>query len=156
MASGGVLRRAAQRLLRDPSTRVNAGQPIPATHPQVCCACSWARFGRAAASGFRIHLGQPQSTPVTACVVQLLEANELMPGIASSEFAQRRTSLAALLPPNSFAVLPAAPMQYMAGVIPYPYRQEADFAYLTGVQQSNAVAVVESSCRGRPASTLAA
>lgn len=134
MASGGVLRRAAQRILRDGSNKVVAGQPTSATHPQVCPSF-WAA---------------KQCQPVTniLAVLQLLGLNEVTPGVTAGEFAQRRTCLAASLPANSIAILPAASMQYMSGVIPYPYRQEADFAYLTGVQQSNTVAVVESACRG--------
>ncbi len=52
------------------------------------------------------------------------------------------------MPANSFAVVPGAGPQFMAGVIPYPYRQDADFRYLTGVLQKNLIAVFESSCRG--------
>ena len=35
----------------------------------------------------------------------------------------------------------------MAGVIPYPYRQSADFLYLTGITQPAALAVLDSSAR---------
>lgn len=52
------------------------------------------------------------------------------------------------MPANSFAVVPGAAAQYMVGMIPYPFRQDADFRYLTGLLQKNLVAVFESACRG--------
>eukprot|EP00879_Flechtneria_rotunda_P028716 GHRR01030931.1.p1 GENE.GHRR01030931.1~~GHRR01030931.1.p1 ORF type:complete len:455 (+),score=161.77 GHRR01030931.1:479-1843(+) len=58
------------------------------------------------------------------------------------EFAARRQNLARLMPPGSIAILPAASLAYVTGVIPYPYRQDADFLYLTGIQQQ-AVAVIQ-------------
>jgi Xaa-Pro aminopeptidase len=76
-------------------------------------------------------------------VIQLLAPGEITPGISATEYAARRSALLALLPPNSAAILPVAPMVYMAGVIPYPYRQSADFLYLTGCQQPGGVALLE-------------
>ena len=67
--------------------------------------------------------------------LQLLAPGELAPGVHADEFAARRQRLAAMLPPQSLAIVPSAPTRYMAGVIPYPYRQAADFYYLTGVRQ---------------------
>jgi len=76
-----------------------AGQPTPATHPE------------------------------------LLAPGELWPGLAAAEFAERRRRLAAALPPRSLVVLPSAAQTFMAGVIPYPYRQDADYLYLTALAQ---------------------
>ena len=84
----------------------------------------------------------------TGLFVQLLAASELTPGITAAEYSQRRATLASLMPANSFAVVPGAAAQYMVGLIPYPFRQDADFRYLTGLLQKNLVAVVESACRG--------
>lgn len=52
-----------------------------------------------------------------------------------AELRQRRDRFADLMPACSVAVLPSAPQRYMSGVIPYPYRQDADFRYLTGINQ---------------------
>lgn len=82
--------------------------------------------------------------PTSLSHPQLLQPGELQPGVTAAEFAARREHLAALLPPGGLAVLPAAPLVYMAGVIPYPYRQSADFLYLTGIAQPCALAVVDS------------
>lgn len=89
----------------------------------------------------------------TGILLQLLTANELTPGITHAEYSQRRATLASLMPANSFAVLPGAAAQYMVGMIPYPFRQDADFRYLTGLLQKNLVAVVESACRGTSCDT---
>jgi hypothetical protein len=63
---------------------------------------------------------------------QLLGPDELAPGLAAAEFAARRRALARAMPPASVAIIPAARQQFVTGVIPYPYRQDADFMYLTG------------------------
>lgn len=65
-------------------------------------------------------------------------AGELTPGITATEYAARRRALAASMPVGALAVLAAAPTVYMTGVIPYPYRQHADFLYLTGLTQPGA------------------
>lgn len=54
---------------------------------------------------------------------QLLAPNELTPGISAEEYRLRRQRLADMLPHGAVAVLPAAATTYMAGVIPWPYRQ---------------------------------
>lgn len=92
----------------------------------------------------RIVPGQP--TPLTH--PQLLPPGEVTPGISAAEYGQRRNTLASLMPANSFAIVPGAAAQYMVGLIPHPFRQDADFRYLTGVLQKNLIAVFESSCRG--------
>lgn len=94
--------------------------------------------------------GQP------TCVThpELLGPGELAPGLHHSEFAARRQSLANLMQPSSLAIIPAASLAYITGVIPYPYRQEADFLYLTGIQQQ-AVAAIKTygECRTRSSSS---
>lgn len=95
-------------------------------------------------SGCRAVPGQP----IASTHPQLLAAGEVTPGITAAEYSQRRATLASLMPANSFAVIPGAGAQYMVGLIPHPFRQDADFRYLTGVLQKNLIAVFESSCRG--------
>lgn len=72
----------------------------------------------------------------------MLGPDELAPGIHVKEFQDRRRNLARLIPLGSVAIIPAASLAYVAGVIPYPYRQDADFLYLTGIQQQ-CVAVIQ-------------
>jgi hypothetical protein len=70
----------------------------------------------------------------------------VLPGIAAAEFALRRKRLSEQLPTGSVAIIPAARQVYMAGVIPYPYRPDADFLYLTGVQQVRGGASSRQAC----------
>ena len=86
--------------------------------------------------------------------VQAFADGEVVPGILLEEIQRRRQHLASSMPPDSIAVLPGAHMQYMSGVIPYRFRQEADFEYLTGIRQPDAVAVLECATRGRPSQQL--
>lgn len=58
------------------------------------------------------------------------------------EYWQRRQRLAGMLLPGSIAVLPSASTIFMSGVVPYPYRPDPDFTYITGLLQ-HAVAVLQ-------------
>ena len=71
---------------------------------------------------------------MSRCVQDLLEG-EAAPGISFAELAARRARLCEALPDHSLTLLPSAPQRFMTGVIPYPYRQDADFYYLTGLTQ---------------------
>ncbi|RMZ52479.1 hypothetical protein APUTEX25_003622 [Auxenochlorella protothecoides] len=84
----------------------------------------------------------PSVQASSALPTLLLAPGELAPGIQASEFAARRASLAARMPLGSCALVPATAVAYMTGVIPYPYRQDADFLYLTGITQPGAVALI--------------
>ena len=90
------------------------------------------------AAARRVIAGQP--TPETH--PELLRAGEIQPGIASTEFAERRRRFADVLPQGGLAVLRSSPQVFMSGVVPYPFRQDADFFYLTGIAQHGVAAVV--------------
>lgn len=79
--------------------------------------------------------------------------DELTPGISRDEYAARRRALAAAMPANSVAMFTAAPaLRFPGTVIPAGrYRQDADFAYFTGVSQPECAAVIE---RGERASDV--
>ena len=80
--------------------------------------------------------------------MQLLGHDELTPGISMHEYCQRRHRLSDLLKPGSIAILPAANPNYMAGIIPYPYRPDADLMYITGIMQQGVVAVLQAGVGG--------
>jgi Aminopeptidase P, N-terminal domain len=85
-----------------------------------------------------VHSSSARSvTSPTACApcVQLLAEDEVAPGVTFAELEARRGRLAEALPAGALAILPSAPQRYMTGVIPYPYRQDADFRYFTGLTQ---------------------
>ncbi|GLT38536.1 hypothetical protein SLA2020_127800 [Shorea laevis] len=96
-------------------------------------------IGRCAYSTSKlIDVGQP--TP--ASHPQLMKEGEITPGISTEEYISRRKSLLELLPEKSLAVLAAAPVKMMTDVVPYTFRQDADYLYLTGCQQPGGVAVL--------------
>lgn len=47
-----------------------------------------------------------------------------------------------LLPEKSVAIIAAAPVKMMTDVVPYTFRQDADYSYITGCQQPGGVAVL--------------
>lgn len=74
---------------------------------------------------------------------QLLAAEQLFPGITLAEFAHRRKALRSYLPTESLVILAAAPVKQMTDVVPYPFRQDADYLYYTGCQQPEGIAVLD-------------
>ncbi|CAN1219413.1 Intermediate cleaving peptidase 55, mitochondrial [Linum perenne] len=94
-----------------------------------CCAYSSSKV---------LDIGQP--TPATH--PQLLKEGELTPGISSDEYISRRNKLLDLLPENSLAVIAAAPVKMMTDVVPYTFRQDSDYLYITGCQQPGGLAVL--------------
>ncbi|KAF3453936.1 hypothetical protein FNV43_RR04377 [Rhamnella rubrinervis] len=97
---------------------------------------------RAYGTGMVPDIGQP--TPASHS--QLLREGEITPGITSDEYISRRRKLLDLLPEKSLAILAAAPVKMMTDVVPYTFRQDADYSYLTGCQQPGGVAVIGHDC----------
>ncbi len=62
--------------------------------------------------------------------------------ISQAEFVRRRRELAALMEPNSIAILPGADIRIRNGDVAYAFRQNSDFHYLTGFDEPNAVFVL--------------
>lgn len=79
-------------------------------------------------------------------LLQLLQVGEIQPGITAQEFAHRRKNFTQMMQPNSLAIIGSSPTVYMAGVIPYAYRPDSDFQYMTGIIQPECVATVD--CKG--------
>ncbi|MBA0783326.1 hypothetical protein Gotri_001056, partial [Gossypium trilobum] len=106
------------------------GQPTSASHPQVC------------------FLTCPHHSDAFYFMFasQLMKEGEITPGIATKEYISRRKRLLELLPENSLAIIAAAPVKMMTDVVPYTFRQDADYLYLTGCQQPGGVAVLGHEC----------
>ncbi|KAJ4772296.1 Metallopeptidase M24 family protein [Rhynchospora pubera] len=83
------------------------------------------------------HVGQPTS----ATHPELMSPADITPGITAQEYIHRRARLLALLPPASVAIIASAPVKMMTDVVPYPFRQDADFFYLTGCTQPGGLAL---------------
>ncbi|XP_061945398.1 intermediate cleaving peptidase 55, mitochondrial [Populus nigra] len=91
----------------------------------------------------KVHdIGQP--TPATH--PQLLKEGEITPGITTEEYISRRKRLLEVLPEKSLAIIAAAPIKMMTDVVPYTFRQDADYLYITGCQQPGGVAVLGHEC----------
>uniref|UniRef100_A0A5B7AYA4 Putative Xaa-Pro aminopeptidase 3 isoform X1 n=2 Tax=Davidia involucrata TaxID=16924 RepID=A0A5B7AYA4_DAVIN len=80
--------------------------------------------------------------PTAASHPQILKEGEITPGITSEEYISRRKRLLELLPEKSLAIIAAAPVKMMTDVVPYTFRQDADYLYITGCQQPGGVAVL--------------
>jgi Xaa-Pro aminopeptidase len=70
----------------------------------------------------------------------------MTPGITTEEYISRRKKLLELLPEKSLAIIAAAPVKMMTDVVPYTFRQDADYLYITGCQQPGGVAVLGHDC----------
>ncbi|KAF2307328.1 hypothetical protein GH714_026383 [Hevea brasiliensis] len=102
-----------------------------------------AGIGRCTYSTHKVlDIGQP--TPLTH--PQLLKDGQITPGISSEEYISRRKRLLELLPEKSLAIIAAAPIKMMTSVVPYTYRPDADYLYITGCQQPGGVAVLGHEC----------
>ncbi|CAN6361328.1 unnamed protein product [Urochloa humidicola] len=90
------------------------------------------------ASGGIVDVGQltPQSHP------ELLADGEITPGISKEEYISRRKKLLEVLPEKSLAIIASADQQMMTDVVPYPFRQNGDYLYITGCMQPGGVAVL--------------
>jgi len=54
----------------------------------------------------------------------------------------RREKLMQLLTPDSILILWSAPERVYSGDVNYPYRQDSNFFYLTGIQQPESIVVI--------------
>lgn len=81
--------------------------------------------------------------PTSMSHPELLLGDELFPGIGLREFVDRRTALRSRLPTESMVILSAATVKHMTSVVPYPFRQDADYLYYTGCQQPGGIAVLD-------------
>ena len=65
------------------------------------------------------------------------------PGITAQEYSDRRSKLAASLPPDGIAILASSDTKYRSGAVFYEFHQEPNFLYLTGFNEPDAVAVIQ-------------
>ncbi|PKA48917.1 Xaa-Pro aminopeptidase [Apostasia shenzhenica] len=73
---------------------------------------------------------------------KLLGEEEITYSTTADEYISRRKKLVELLPKRSLAIIAAASVKMMTDVVPYPFRQDADYFYITGCQQPGGVAVI--------------
>ena len=80
--------------------------------------------------------------PVHETHPHLLEPGELTPKITAQEYFNRRNALAASLPVEGIAIIPAASTIFRSGNVFYPFHQSPDFLYLTGFNEPDACAII--------------
>lgn len=90
----------------------------------------------------RLELTRPVSQATGHTHPHLLDIDQVTPGIPLAEYRARRQALAALMPPHSLLILPAAPEQFYSMDVPHRYRQHTDFLYFTGCLEPQAALVV--------------
>ncbi|XP_030649383.1 xaa-Pro aminopeptidase 3 [Chanos chanos] len=99
------------------------------------------------------YLGQP--SPYTH--PHLIKEGEVTPGLTRAEFEMRRQRLASLVeaeadrlssPSPLLVIVLSHPVRYMSNDIPYPFHQNQDFLYLTGVLEPDSALVLYG--EGRP------
>jgi len=114
------------------------------THPLLADGCYQNSLVRTFSSATTITNNPPsycagQPTPETH--PELLSPGEITVGITADEYAARRKRLVSEIPANGVVLLPSGNTVYMSGIIPYPFRQDADFFYLSGMIQPGVLAL---------------
>lgn len=92
------------------------------------------------------RLGQP--SPKTH--PHLLKEGEVTPGMSLEEYEVRRARLLDALGDGALILFPAAKHHYMTNDIPYVYRQNSDFSYLTGCQEPDSLMALYHLPNGEP------
>lgn len=90
-----------------------------------------------------VHGLMTAGQPTPASHPYLLQEGDIQPGISKEEFSSRRKEFARRMDPGSFAIVGSSPTTFMSGIIPYPYRPNAGFQYLTGSIQPDMMAIIE-------------
>nr|XP_037286975.1 xaa-Pro aminopeptidase 3-like [Rhipicephalus microplus] len=135
---------------------------------------------RAAAAGYRLcqtQAAKPEcgsrqprlyGQPTAATHPHLLREDELTPGLTRQEFAYRRQKLiddilqlcafsgspGTRTTKNHAVVVLSATKAYMSDKIPYPFRQNSDFLYLTGFQEPDSALVIHASTDQRESKSV--
>ncbi|WAQ98104.1 XPP3-like protein [Mya arenaria] len=111
----------------------------------------WKSQGTVSFTLFKRYFGQPivQTHP------HLIGQDEVTPGINKQEYQQRRTSLISNVVEktaesirNHIMIFPSASKVYMTYDIPYPFRQNTEFLYLSGFQEPDSVLVLQTTENG--------
>eukprot|EP00485_Elphidium_margaritaceum_P018730 CAMPEP_0202729368 /NCGR_PEP_ID=MMETSP1385-20130828/186095_1 /ASSEMBLY_ACC=CAM_ASM_000861 /TAXON_ID=933848 /ORGANISM="Elphidium margaritaceum" /LENGTH=1060 /DNA_ID=CAMNT_0049395629 /DNA_START=51 /DNA_END=3237 /DNA_ORIENTATION=+ len=88
------------------------------------------------------------SQPTWYCEPHLVRSNEITPGVTRTEYECRRERLFRVLPKCGMLLLPCNPESRFSADAKYPYRQDASFAYFTGLHESHSLAVLTKDVAG--------
>lgn len=89
------------------------------------------------------------SQPTAATHPHLLREGELVPGATVDDVCARRAGVLEGMDDNSVLVVPNNTTRYSARDIPYPYKSNACFTYLTGSTEPDAAIVLSKDKTGR-------
>lgn len=109
---------------------------------------------------YEAHPKSNYGQPTAETHPHLLNEGEVTPLITKFEYQNRRSSLSELIAKNSpkdtnhLIVIPAATKQYMSDKIPYIFRQNTEFLYLTGCQEPDCCVVITTSGNKNQQTTL--
>ncbi|KAL3843552.1 hypothetical protein ACJIZ3_000955 [Penstemon smallii] len=106
----------------------------------------WGQVRVAKIRAFSGRTGLDVGQPTAATHPHLMKEGEITPGISSEEYIWRRKELLKLLPQNSLAIIASAQVKMMNDVVPYTFRQDANYLYITGCQQPGGIAVLGHDC----------
>ncbi|XP_015910137.1 xaa-Pro aminopeptidase 3 [Parasteatoda tepidariorum] len=105
-------------------------------------------------SGRPVLLAQP------TCMTHnhLLKLGEITPGLTSSVYHERRMKLVEKIVKNSpsdterahLIVIPSSSVLYMTEKIPYRFRQNSDFLYLSGFKEPDSILVIDTTTKKFP------
>jgi len=100
---------------------------------------------------FRRYFGQP----VANTHPHLIHEGDVTPGLSKWEYEQRRTKLMNLIHQktseslvNHIVLIPSATLCYMSYNIPYTFRQNSEFLYLSGFQEPDSLLILETTENG--------
>lgn len=97
-----------------------------------------------------VHDGRPMGQPLPTTHKHLFrDQRELTPGIPASEYEARRQALMERLPDSALVILCGARLQYMSQRIFYKFKQNTNFAYLTGFHEPDAAVVLQKTSNPR-------
>jgi len=72
-----------------------------------------------------------------------MRESELTPGVSAREYSARRQRLMSMLPDESVVIVAAKEESWMAHDIPFLYRQDPDFFYLTGLLEPDSLLILQ-------------
>ncbi|ODV98167.1 hypothetical protein PACTADRAFT_83490 [Pachysolen tannophilus NRRL Y-2460] len=72
-----------------------------------------------------------------------IKAGDLTPGIAATEYFERRLRLVEGLAARSLVIVPGSVLKYASGAVFYKFQQNTDFYYLTGWNEPDSICILE-------------
>eukprot|EP00761_Pharyngomonas_kirbyi_P000809 gb/GECH01000810.1/.p1 GENE.gb/GECH01000810.1/~~gb/GECH01000810.1/.p1 ORF type:complete len:573 (+),score=161.43 gb/GECH01000810.1/:1-1719(+) len=95
-----------------------------------------------------LKLNRKIGQPIHNTHPHLVKQGDLSVGFDAAEFSKRRVEFSERLTPNSLAIIPSAAHPFMSNDIPFRFRQNSNFYYLTGFLEPESVLVFDKASDG--------